>query len=354
MLAASLCPAPDLGRSALKRLIDLPDVTLESLSEQFQRKVKSVDLGEPFESGQAEWTPLKLCFDDDSTSDILHKRYLPENLEWGARELWFYQHCAGEMGNAIFAECYEMGEGDEEGMVWFLLEDLNGTHLKHQKGAEEKEIRQAIPTLVALHARWWEDHILDLDIFQRGRGGNCRMANACSAQNIRAMAANFLEHELPRSREMVGATFTEELMDLCIRVTQRWPDLLIDRIGEGQITMIHGDSHFENMFFPRDGSQQVKLIDWQSWERGIPAYDLAYMMMFSPETEKEAMSSYYEGLVAGGVSNYSRDRFERDYRLSVLCCLFPTMLWMRSWGGVWVLERALKNFERWNCHEFLG
>ena len=257
------------------------------------------------------------------------------------------------MENPLFAECHDMGKNDEERSVWFLLENLNGTHQKHQSGAEEEEIRQAIPTLVALHARWWENDILDLDVFQASRGGNCRMANACSAKNIRLQAVEFLDHLLPQSRQMIGPTFTDELMDLCIRVTQRWPDLLIDRMSKGQMTMIHGDAHFENMFFPRDASRQVKLIDWQSWERGIPAYDLAYMMMFNTEGEQEAMASYYEGLVAAGVSNYSRNRFEQDYRLSVLCCLFPTMMWMRSWGGVWVLKRAIQNFERWNCHELL-
>lgn len=336
-------------------MIDAKNITPEWLSERFHRTVASVEPGEPFESGQANWTPLAVRFDNEETTNVLYKRYRPDQLEWGLQERGFYQHCAGEMEEPLFAACYDHGVDEKERIAWMLLEDLNGTHQPHQKDAQEEEIRQAIPTLIALHARWWEDDILNLDVLKNARGGACRMANACSPENIRVQADHWLNHELPRSRETVGETFTDEMADLCARAIQRWPDLLIDRVGDGRrMTLIHGDAHFENMLFPRDTSKQkMKLVDWETWERGIPAYDLAYMLQFNSQMEEEAMAAYYDGLIAAGVTDYNWEEFELDYRLSVLCCLFPPIMWVRNWGGVWVLKKAIENFERWNCEEFL-
>ncbi|NKB66431.1 MAG: phosphotransferase [Candidatus Latescibacteria bacterium] len=336
-------------------MIEAKNITPAWLSERLHRTVASIEHGEPFESGQTDWTPLAIRFADDSTTNILHKRYRPDYLEWGLQERGFYQHCAGQMEAPIFATCYDHGLDGEERIAWLLVEDLKKTHQPHRQDAQEEEIRKAIPTLVALHARWWKDDILNLDILQNAHGGACRMANACSPENIRVQADHWLNHELPRSREQVGETFTDAMADLCTRAIQRWPDLLIDRIGDGaQMTLIHGDAHLENMFFPLDAStQKTKLVDWETWERGIPAYDLAYLLMFHPQMEEEAMAAYYDGLVAAGVTDYSRDRFELDYRLSVLCCLFPPIMWVRNWGGVWVLEKAIGNCERWDCAELL-
>ena len=121
------------------------------------------------------------------------------------------------------------------------------------------------------------------------------------------------------------------------------------------MTVVHGDAHLDNMFFPRDPSAQgVKLVDWETWERGIPAYDLAYLLNFHPEMEEEAMAAYFQGLIAAGVTEYSWEKFILDYRLSVLCCLFPPIQWVRSWGGVWVLQNAIERFNRWKCGDLLS
>ena len=213
--------------------MNLSEITAEWLSKRFRRVVVTVEPKEPFESQQANWTPLSIRFDDGTTKRILYKQYKPDGFEWGLKERGFYVHCSAEMEWNAVAVCYDHDVDESRQTAWFLFEDLSETHRPHTKGEHEQEIRLAIPTLVELHARWWEDEILELDALKAARGGACRMANACSPENIRVQANHWLHHELPLSREKIGATFTDEMTDLCTRAIVEWPDLLIYRIGDG-------------------------------------------------------------------------------------------------------------------------
>ena len=93
-------------------------------------------------------------------------------------------------------------------------------------------------------------------------------------------------------------------------------------------TVLHGDSRIGNMMFPSaPGHGRYVLIDWQAARRGVAAFDLAYFLILSlishhrQEVEQASIQRYHELLIAKGVTGYTIDELEEDYRHACLCTL---------------------------------
>ncbi|HEX3705094.1 MAG TPA: phosphotransferase [Mycobacteriales bacterium] len=90
---------------------------------------------------------------------------------------------------------------------------------------------------------------------------------------------------------------------------------------DGPRTLVHGDYRLDNMLFP-DASTTPMIVDWQTASWGSPATDVAYFIGGSLTTELRREHSvalldvYYDALVAGGVTSYSREQLELDVRLA--------------------------------------
>lgn len=84
-------------------------------------------------------------------------------------------------------------------------------------------------------------------------------------------------------------------------------------------TLAHQDYRVENMMFGPPGSGQVVVLDWQGIGRGPGAYDLAYILGGSLETdvrrshEQELVRAYHDQLIAEGISAYSFEQLWDDY-----------------------------------------
>ena len=95
--------------------------------------------------------------------------------------------------------------------------------------------------------------------------------------------------------------------------------------------------------FPKDKNGVVKIIDWQSFENGMGAYDLAYMVALHwfPEKRKEyesvVLARYHQGLIENGIKDYSLESMLVDYRYSIVQLLFfPAYLWeAKISAGIW-------------------
>jgi hypothetical protein len=90
-------------------------------------------------------------------------------------------------------------------------------------------------------------------------------------------------------------------------------------------TVIHGDARIGNMLFPTGPRGRFVLFDWQAVRQGRAAFDLAYFFVLSltPEQrrlhEARALDDYHRLLLAGGVTGFSREQLEDDYRHACLC-----------------------------------
>ena len=137
---------------------------------------------------------------------------------------------------------------------------------------------------------------------------------------------------------------------------ENYPDAFLARVSDSpNITLLHGDLHLWNLFYPKNvETGQLILSDWETYKRGLGAYDLAYLMVHGTSDRKQyesrLMDFYYTGLIDGGITGYSREDFEYDYRLSVIACVFCPLIWKRAFS----MRSAMKAYADWNCKELLG
>ena len=318
-----------------------------------------VTLGKAFDSTGAKWTPITVEYEganDGSPRHLLFKLLNKERYGGGLNETILYTDFAAHMPDAPVGICYDFDHDEEARDIYLLVEDISATHKKAQEGLVVDDYVAAARSLLEFHTYWWEHDRLSEPRFDESRWDPMRMANACSEENIRKNADYFRDKELPKYLAADAENVPAAGKEILTRAVNRWADVFCERVRDGTgLTFIHGDSHVMNMLFPRDhATQRVLLVDFETYRRGLGAYDLAYLMFFRGaehrrELEKAVLPAYYDGLVAAGVTSYSREQFEWDYRLSLIACLFPPLSW--DHGGA---NQALAAFDDWNCAELLA
>lgn len=103
----------------------------------------------------------------------------------------------------------------------------------------------------------------------------------------------------------------------------------------GPQTILHGDCRVGNVLFAPEsaelGASDVILYDWQACRTGRGVFDLVYfaVLCMSPADRRahwdELLTAYHEGLVAAGVSGYSRATLEEDaFNSTLLTSFFVT------------------------------
>jgi len=319
----------------------------------------AVTLGEPFESTGATWTPVKVEYEGangDAPRDLLFKLLHKERYGGGLNETVLFTDFAAQMPDPPVGILYDFDHDEAERHIYLLVQDISVTHKKAPDGIDTDDYVAAASSLLGFHAYWWEPDRLQEPRFEDSRWDPMRLANACSEENIRKNVAYFREEELPKYLKTNPSDLPEGRLPTVELALDRWADVFWDRVGVGEnVTFIHGDSHVMNMLFPRDrATQRVLLVDFETYRRGLGTYDLAYMMFFRSaehrrELEKAVLPAYYDELVARGVTGYSREQFEWDYRLSIIACLFPPLSW--DHGGA---TQALSAFDDWDCGELLA
>lgn len=145
------------------------------------------------------------------------------------------------------------------------------------------------------------------------------------------------------------------------QVTPAWLSHVLRREG---LTLSHGDAHWWNFLYPREGVGGGALVfDWHLWHVGVPTKDLAYMIALNWYPSRRAalevplLRRYHAALVAAGVRGYSWDDCLLEYRRLVLRELFVPV-WQWSSGmrpALWwsSLERIWLAFEDLGCEELL-
>ncbi len=101
-------------------------------------------------------------------------------------------------------------------------------------------------------------------------------------------------------------------------------DKVMAFIASRPFTFVHGDYHAKQMFFPTQAGGEFAVIDWQFPFVAPGPWDFARMICMCMATEdrrareKSLQNQYLEGLANAGVTNYSRDEFEVDYRFGMI------------------------------------
>jgi hypothetical protein len=194
-----------------------------------------------------------------------------------------------------------------------LLGELTGRNPDQLEGCTEKEAVLAIDRLAVHHAAFW----LDEDI------GEMRWLPPLDDPQI----VGAVQFAFQGGWSVLAASVTDlaspEIASLCGRFPEVIPQLMSE-LSRPPYTLAHGDYRVDNMFFE---NADIALVDWQLVCRARGPYDLGYFTTQSltvdqrREWEPDLVARYGDGLAANGVTGYSDDDLQLDYRTAALFCL---------------------------------
>ena len=304
---------------------------------------------------------LRLRYDgaaDDAPRSVILKTVHPERAEagWqgGAQEVAFYTDIAASMPPGLVLRCFE-AHGDAATKQWhLLLEDLTDTHAVPTTWPlppSQAQCERIMDAFARSHAAWWDDPRLGASV------GAFRDA-ASIGRNLAYFAPR-----LAQFADRLGDALSAERRALFERLPDAAPRLAARHEQRRHLTVTHGDAHVWNCFLPRDGGDDVRLFDWDSWRVDLAARDLAYMMALHwyPDRrrrlETALLDRYHATLLAHGVRGYDRAALQEDYLLAVLWHIatpvlqaahdIPPVVW---WNH---LERILLAVDDLGCRDLL-
>lgn len=238
------------------------------------------------------------------------------------REATFYSELAPQVPvRTPVALC--VGDGNENPLV---LEDLGDLRLGDQaQGLSKADASATVTALAAMHAKFWEF----------GDGVPSWLNNPTDPM-FKAIIAQLVDSGTPALAERFGDMMPASVLDQIVTAAPRWGELL-EIMAVGPNTLVHNDCRLDNLFFEVDGTPVF--VDWQitACTRGIR--DVSNLLAGSMEADdlaahwEDLLRGYHEGLLAGGVRDYSFDDCVLDYRRNIVWALGQGLSLLGSLGG---------------------
>lgn len=288
-------------------------------------------------------THLTLTYSADAPTTAPRRLFLKRNLnvDWAiasARdEVAFYQAVAQRDSlPPMVIPCYLATFDEERGASSLLLEDVSETHtapltrddqLAGDSVPDEAALDQAIDTLAAFHAFWWEQPELGTTFPLGGWYGDAARF-AAHVERRKGEWARFIAAE----GEWLPGDLRAVYDDALIRLPHVWEAGLDAHMTTGRgLTLVQGDCYLTQFLIPRSGvAAPTYLIDFQGIAADLAAFDLTLMFAAfwtreqrqEHDRERRALRRYHTQLAAGGVREYTWDDLMRDYRLLLTIMLF--------------------------------
>lgn len=225
------------------------------------------------------------------------------------REAAFYSEIP-EAGIAV-PECYLCAHDPSTQQLVILMKDL-APAVSHSWAAAPDQIELAASRLPAFHARWWNDPKLRRSDWLVQFDDRDFFFAAASAGNM----------AIPKIEEAFGEEGRDTLALLPIWLENI--DTLLAYIGTRPYTLVHGDYHPKQMFFPTSSGGEFAVIDWQFPFVAQGAWDLIRIMVLGldrdvrRDIQSRMVSDYHRGLVQQGITDYSMEDLETDVRLGLV------------------------------------
>lgn len=195
-----------------------------------------------------------------------------------------------------------------------LMEDLGDVSPRDQLiGASEEEVFSAVGEIAKLHALMWGR-----------RSQHNWMFDMMSDDEAARLQELVYQPALESAIEKFGYLLNDKTRTILREVGDRFPEFWAQNFTDVE-TFIHGDYRQDNMLYTQ-GRPDALVLDWQISGLGKPAFDLAYFMSQSVQSdlrasvEKELIKFYCAQLSELGVV-YPEDHCFEDYRRYFLGCL---------------------------------
>lgn len=269
-------------------------------------------------------------------------------------EVEFHTRIASRMRDPPVVPCCDAAFCETTGEAHLLLLDVSATHVQpaNPLPPSRMQCERALEAFAQVHAFWW-DHA-DLG----------EIDELPSEESTARYVASIREC-FPGFADSLGDALSSARRSIYARVLGELPRLYERTSSASDLTLIHGDAHWQNVLLPRDPvAGRAYIVDWQLWGISFAAEDLANLiaLQWYPEQraamERELLGCYHRGLVRGGVVGYTWADCWNDYRLAVVTRALFMPMWQWSSGqpprAWWAnLECALQAFDDLHCVELL-
>lgn len=175
-----------------------------------------------------------------------------------------------------------------------------------------EQVAMAAAALPPMHARWWNSPVL------REKDWLVQLDN----RDFFRISAQAALGSVPKVKEVFG----DDAAETCAMMEWHAMNIEadIDHLATRPFTLVHGDFHPKQLFFPTDAGGDFAVIDWQFSFVAQGAWDLARIVTVGQDTasrranEDALLANYLEGLKAAGVTDYTREDLENDFRYGIL------------------------------------
>lgn len=322
----------------------IDDVTPQWLTTILKKTVTDIKTQAVVGGYEGKWRITATCGDGSV-------QYLFLKLCDHTHEARFYEAMRDHQAGVPIVPCYDVAMESEKAHI--LLKDLSETHEARppsQLPPIGRECESIIDGLADLHAFWWNNPQLKTT-FGGALSGNALRQNYDEDIAIYPAFADFMGDRLPPHCRAIYE-----------HVSPKLTDLMVNRLAQGNLTLVFEDVHSGNFLYPRNPSDKLYFIDWEQWGVNIAMNDLAYMMalFWSPERrsrlEKPYLKRYHERITAKGVDT-TWEALWHDYRLCVIYFLFrPVWQWYHGhiidvWWNHY--ERITAAYDDLDCAELL-
>jgi hypothetical protein len=284
-----------------------------------QSKVESVQVQEQSIGFVGQAAHLKLTYDREepgAPSEIFAKlssasaelRAKLNSMGVYETEAGFYREFSSEMQVRV-PKAYCSHYDAETGECLLLLENIKDLRFgDNVAGSTLREARVVVTNLARMQARHWNDGRLNQCPWLRGDNTDC------------ATVIGMYRGLLPEWERKWQGELSPELVRAA-RVFGACMESWFKNLGASPFTLTHGDFRPDNFAFHENGD--VVLFDWQTARRGANTRDLSYFISFALPTalrrahEGELLDLYHRTLVDNGVSDYTMDQLQKDFRRSI-------------------------------------
>ena len=195
-------------------------------------------------------------------------------------------------------------------------------------------------TLVALHARFWQD--VQPALFANA---TTSITRATQAWPVDVIAVNARAIHAAAARFRSSGALAPSESALLDEALAHWEARFVARASGGHaLTLIHGDFHLLGNVFFAPHAAAPRVIDWSELKPGLGPHDLAYGLLSAPALDRPArdlglLRRYHDGLLAAGVTDYGFALCQWDYRFSLITNLFQALFqdstrWFRKTAAV--------------------
>ena len=222
------------------------------------------------------------------------------------RESRFYGQLASDIEMA--PRSYFSNFDSDSGAFCLVTEDVSYMRPGDQvEGCTFEEAMAVTQEVARLHSKFWTelpDERLNWVPPSDGRSGYFKRMHSVAWR------------QLGRSYNQVPGGLIE-----AARRTASYVSDIKTRLSQPPVTLVHGDLRLDNVFL---GTSGIKLIDWQEIRIGRGMYDLAYFLSTSIPVElrrirqDELISIYLESLSLNGVTGYTLEDCNEDFRWALL------------------------------------